>query len=122
MASDQMGAAGFFKQEFFGLLSSALRHNFGAACVKAAALGRIRRIGDISLQDNAGAAPSFGIRSGNRGHQRLGVRVLWRSKKRFADRHFYDFAKIHDGDGITDMFHHGQVMGNKYIRQIQFFT
>ena len=92
-------------------MSFASRHDFRAARVKAAAWRRIRRIGDIPLQ-------AMGIRSGGRRHQGSGVRVFRSGKKRLPDRHFYDFAKIHNRDDITGMFHRGRIMGKKYLKQL----
>ena len=83
--------------------------------MKAAALGRILGIGNITLQDNSRMPPSFGIRSGDGRHQGLGIRVFGCRKKGLTIRHLDDFSQIHDRDRIADVFYHSQVMGNKDV-------
>ena len=34
---------------------------------------------------------------------------------------FDDFAEIHNGDAVADIFHHAQVMRNEQVRKPKFF-
>ena len=57
-----------------------------------------------------------GIWNGNGRQQSFGVSVLWVSMEFVSGGHLDDFAQIHHGDAIGDVFHDGQIVGNEEIR------
>jgi len=95
-------------------------HPMSTPWMKGATGRRIDRAGNIAFEHNPFFA-GFWIRNRYGRKQRLGIRVFRIGVYRFVRTHFHDFAKVHHGNPIADMFHHGQVMGDDDVRELKLF-
>lgn len=77
--------------------------------------------GRITREDQA-RAPALKIRVevGNRAHQRLRVRVAGTFHDVGCGAELDDFSKIHHGDAIRDVFHHGEIVRDKNQGEMHF--
>src|ERR1700682_930278 len=64
---------------------------------------RIGRVGYFALQDDPFGAKTW-IRFGDRGQERLGIRMLRTGEKFFGERGLHDPADVHHRDTLTDVF------------------
>ena len=81
-------------------------------------LGRIRRIGHITLQYYPYSLDSW-VRQGDRGKQSLCIGMCRMCIQVLFVRNLHNTAKIHDSHPAAYVVHHGQVVGNKDIGQVQ---
>lgn len=91
----------------------------GRARGKGATFGRIDWRRRISLQNDSLAATfNFGIGHGNGTHQRLGIIMIRSFRDPLRRAKFDEFAEIHDGDSVGDVFNDGKVVSDKDHGQI----
>ena len=68
-------------------------------------------LGDVGLI--AALALSACVKRGNGSQQLLSIFVLWRSENLSGQPPLYDFSQIHDGNLVTSMGNHAEVMRNE---------
>ena len=91
----------------------------GTACVKPAPGGWVHRRREIARQNRTFLSEGrIGLRNGR--DERFSIRVGGIGIDFGAWGNFDDFAEIHDANPVADIFHHGQVMGNEKVGQIEF--
>ena len=90
------------------LLADILAH--GAAGMELAALGRICRRGDAAFQHDA-VHLEVGIGHGNRGEERLGVRMEGICKDGIRIRVLHHGAKVHNTYSVGNVLDHGKIIG-----------
>src|SRR6266446_10224418 len=88
-----------------------------AARVEDAPRRRIRRRGNVSLQDDS-LLPRVWIGDRNGGKERLRVRHHRLAVKIFGRRQLNDLSEIHDGDAICDVLHHREVVSDEHVGEI----
>src|SRR3990172_13000678 len=92
----------------------------GATGMEDAPRRGVQRAGHVTLEDDA-LPPGLYLRvwNGDRGEQCLGIGMKRVIVQLCTPRDFHQFAEIHDRDTVTDVAHHGEVMGNKQIREVE---
>ena len=82
--------------------------------------GRVYRAGDIPLEENPF---HIVIRVWNRDcrHQRLGVWVLRVCEQLLSLAQLHNLPQVHHRYPVADVLNHGEVMGNKQVRQTKLF-
>lgn len=73
-----------------------------ASGVEATSRGRIHRTGHIPRENDTLPLPS-NLRQWDGSY---GVRVFWIAIQLILGSEFHDFAQVHDGNAVTDMFHY----------------
>ena len=90
----------------------------GAAGAEPAAGGRVRRGGDVPLQNDAVPAAEL-AHLGRGGQQRLGVGVQGMAEDGLVAAQLHHLAQVHDGHPVTDVLHHAQIVADEEICQAQ---
>ena len=86
--------------------------------VKVAARRRVRRVGHLAGQlDRTRAHARVGL--GDRGHQRLGVRMLGLKVQLVRRRHLDQETDVHHRHPVADVFDHAQVVGDEQVGQVK---
>ena len=75
-------------------------------------------VGDFALEDDPVGAQAR-IRFGDRGQQRLGIRMQRSREQRFGRRGLHDPADIHHRDPFADVLDDAQVVRDEQIREPQ---
>ncbi len=104
-----------------GLLLETALNGPRAAGVEIAAHWRVGRAGNIPLQNNW-LTLGLGHRIWDRDRREKSLRVgMLRVGVDVPNRpQFHDLPQIHDGNSITDMTHHAEVMRDEQIGQAEF--
>lgn len=95
-----------------GRFGSATGFGDGAAWVEGAPGGRMQRGWNVAAQDDAAAA-RLGIKGRDGREESLGVGMLGGGAKFAGGAEFDEAAEVKDGDALTEVFDHGEVMGNE---------
>src|SRR5713226_4852044 len=91
-----------------------------AARVEPAAFRRVDRRWDLALeQDGLAARLELGVRVRDRAQQNLGVWVERVVVNLSAVRDLDDLAEVHDRHPVADVAHHGEVVGDEEIRELE---
>jgi|TARA_B100001971_G_C17798903_1_gene338394 hypothetical protein len=107
----------------FLLHGFAFLHCHLASGVERAATGWIDRAGDIAFEnDSFTSAVYLGIRDGNRREEGDGIGVFGVLVEIIAGCDLNDFSKVHHCNPVTDVSHHGKVMRDEKVGQVQFFS
>ena len=86
--------------------------------MEAAAGWRIRRAGQVALQQDAlSRDPRIG--HGHGGQQAFGVGVAGGVEQGVAVSYFDDVAEIHDSHAVTDVAHHRQIVCDEQVGQAE---
>ena len=86
-------------------------HSDRASRVEAAAGRRIRRVGHVTGQVDWQHAGAIGVR--DRGHERLGVRVLRIRPHGLGRADLHDPAQVHHRDAVGDLADDRQIVGDQ---------
>src|SRR5712692_2961952 len=93
-------------------------HADGAARVEAAPRRRLDRARHVALEQDA-LALDRGVGDRHRGQERLGVGMLRVVVELLGRRDLHDLAQVHDRHARRDVLHHGQVVGDEQVRQVE---
>ena len=80
----------------------------------------VGRVGDFALEDDPFGTKAR-VRLGDRGHQRLGIRMLRRGEQLFGRRGLHDPADVHHRDPRADVLDDAQVVRDEEIGEPESF-
>ena len=86
-----------------------------AAGVEFAPFRRTDWTWDIAFQNNTILAGGIGIRRGDGGKQRHGIRMAGILKYLFSRTKLHQVAKIHNADTVGNVADNGQVVGDEHM-------
>src|ERR1044072_1143730 len=97
-----------------GVYLGAVGDGVGAACVEAAAGGRVDGRGHVALEHDA-VALARGVWDGDGGEQRARVGVERVRVELFGGRDLDDAPQVHDGDAVGDVLDDGEAVRDEEI-------
>ena len=100
-----------------GRICPALVDGVAAARMEITAWRWMRRVGDLALQKDSLRAEAW-VRLRHGGEQSLGIGMFWLLEEGRCTGNFDDLANVHDGDAVTDMLNHAEVVGDEKIGEI----
>ena len=97
-----------------GLLIGATFGRINASGMEAAPRWRIDRRWDVALFDHADIERRIRIRRGTRTQKEFGVGMSGHVVERVGFCNFAEFAEVHDGDSVGNVFDNGKIVRNEH--------